>query len=170
MTARRRTDSPKNKVILIHFAHSHSTYLENRTRQRSAVFTRLKKSLRILPKSNKHKTNSDELFPFAGVSFYCLIHLPCRIFSRRRKHRLTAVFTERPALRSARLQVAWQTAVKTRGLPIKIRRTVFNPRRRHLPKSSELRGINKNPSSFSRPRPPLPKFPYPSCFATAPQA
>ena len=56
LTARRRTDSPKNKVILIHFAHSHSTYLENRTRQRSAVFTRLKKSLRILPKSNKHKT------------------------------------------------------------------------------------------------------------------
>ena len=56
LTARRRTDSQKNKVILIHFAHSHSTYLENRTRQRSAVFTRLKKSLRILPKSNKHKT------------------------------------------------------------------------------------------------------------------
>jgi len=52
LTARRRTDSQKNKVILIHFAHSHSTYLENRTRQRSAVFTRLKKSLR----SNKHKT------------------------------------------------------------------------------------------------------------------
>ena len=80
LTARRRTDSQKNKVILIQFAHSHSTYLENRTRQRSAIFTRLKKSLRILPKSNKHKTNSDELFPFAGVSFYCLIHLPCRIF------------------------------------------------------------------------------------------
>lgn len=56
LTARRRTDSQKNRVILIHFAHSHSTYLENRTRQRSAVFTRLKKSLRILPKSNKHKT------------------------------------------------------------------------------------------------------------------
>ena len=71
LTARRRTDSQKNKVILIQFAHSHSTYLENRTRQRSAVFTRLKKSLR---------SNTDELFPFAGVSFYCLIHLPCRIF------------------------------------------------------------------------------------------
>lgn len=170
MTARRRTDSQKNKVILIHFAYSHSTYLENRTRQRSAVFTRLKKSLRILPKSNKHKTNSDELFPFAGVSFYCLIHLPCRIFSRRRKHRLTARFHRTPGASIRKAASCSETAVKTRGLPIKIRRTVFNPRRRHLLKSSELRGINKNPSSFSRPRPPLPKFPYPSCFATAPQA
>lgn len=169
LTARRRTDSQKNKVILIQFAHSHSTYLENRTRQRSAVFTRLKKSLRILPKSNEHKTPPN-FFRSPEFLFIALSICHAEFFSAPQTSADRPFSPNARRFDSARPQIALQTAVKTRGLPIKIRRTVFNPRRRHLLKSSELRGINKNPSSFSRPRPPLPKFPYPSCFATAPQA